>query len=99
MTSLLIGIAATWRITSLFVSERGPYDLFGKLRDTVGVTYDENSQPIGTNELARALTCVWCSSIYVGGAVALLQGVRVRQVVMRALAYSAGAIMIDKVLQ
>lgn len=96
MTALLTGILATWRITSLFVSERGPYDVFGRLRDAAGITFDEASQPVSANELARALLCVWCTSVYIGGAVALLQGHRGRRALLSALAYSAGAIMIDR---
>lgn len=96
MTALLLGTLATFRITSLFVSEAGPFDVFGKLRDAVGVVYDDHSQPQGTNELAKALTCIWCASVWLGGAVGALQGYRGRQLALRALAYSTGAIMIDR---
>lgn len=96
MLNFLIGILATFRITSLFVSEAGPFDVFSKLRDAAGVVYDDRSQPQGANEVAKALTCVWCASVYAGGAIALLQGYRGRQMVLRALAYSAGAIVIDR---
>jgi hypothetical protein len=96
MVNFLIGCAATWRLTTLFISESGPYDVFGRLRDTVGVIYDEHSQPQGTNEVAKALTCIWCASVWIGGMVALVQGYRFRAAIVRALAYSAGAIMVDR---
>lgn len=96
MTSFLIGCAATWRLTSLFVSEAGPWDVFSKLRDFVGVYHDDYSQPQGANEVAKALTCIWCASIWVGGGVALVQGCRLQTVILRALAYSTGAIVIDR---
>lgn len=96
MTALIVGTLATWRFTSLFVSESGPYDVFGKFRDAVGVTYDERSQAQGANEVAKALTCIWCASVWVGGVVAVVQGYRLQNAILRALAYSAGAILIDR---
>jgi hypothetical protein len=92
----MIGALATWRLTSLFVSEAGPYDIFGKLRDWLGVYHDDYSQAHGTNEVARALTCIWCASVWIGGGVALAQGYRLPNVILRALAYSAGTILIDR---
>lgn len=98
MPNLLTGCLATYRLSSLLVSERGPYDIFGRLRDWAGVTYDEQSQPTGDSELAQALACIWCASVWVGGAVAALQGYRLRNIVIRALAYSTGTIVIDRIL-
>lgn len=95
---LVLGILATYRLSSLLVSERGPFDVFGRLRDWAGVTYDDHSQPQGDSELAQAFTCIWCASIWVGGVVALWQGYRLQTVILRALAYSTGAIMIDRIL-
>lgn len=96
MIALIVGALATWRLTSLFVSESGPYDIFGRLRDGLGVTYDERSQPRGSNEFATALTCMWCASLWLGGVVALLQGYRLQNVILRALSYSAGTIVLDR---
>jgi hypothetical protein len=97
MTRLLIGILATWRISSLLVSdhETGPFDLFGRLRDAVGVNYTADSRRVGSNELARVFTCIWCMSVWVGWIVALAQSPK--QWFVRGLAYSAGAIIMEKV--
>jgi hypothetical protein len=55
---------ATWRVTSLFVSEAGPFEVFAKLRHKIGVRYDERSIPYGTNVVANAFSCIWCLSFW-----------------------------------
>lgn len=92
VTSLAINILAVWRISSLLVREDGPYDLLARLRDTVGVRFDDASRPYGANVVAAALTCVWCTSVWAGLLVALAQ----RRGLVDALAYSAGAIVIER---
>ena len=66
MSELLILGLATWRITSLLVTEDGPYDIFGRLRAFLGVRYDEYNSPYGTNVIAQGLLCMWCASVWVG---------------------------------
>lgn len=88
MTHFLFTLA-TWRLSHLLSQERGPYDLLGKLRDWAGVYYDEQSACQGKTELASALCCIWCTSFWVG--LLLARGNPVK-----ALAYSAGAILLDK---
>lgn len=85
--NLLTGILATWRLTSLLYREDGPFDVFGKVRDLAGVRYDEMSKPFSDSQVGKALTCFWCTSIWAG----LIVG---RGSIFRALAYSAGAILI-----
>lgn len=62
---LLLGLAAT-RISLLFVKEDGPFDIFGKLRDYVGVQYDAMGEPYGENFFAKLLSCIYCTSVWVG---------------------------------
>ena len=62
---LLIYILATFRITNLLIQERGPWDVFGRLRDLIGIRYDDVGQPYALNELARGLVCTWCLSVWV----------------------------------
>lgn len=88
MHKFLIGILATWRLSKLLTAEDGPYDIFGSLRDRAGVTHDEYSQCVGKTEVAKALCCIKCTSVWVG--LALAGGHPVK-----GLAYSAGAILIE----
>ena len=94
MSVLLVGILLTWRITSLLVSEDGPADLFARSRDRVGVYYDEDSECRGRWMLPSVLCCVWCSSVWVGWAVAFL--LQYDDWLLHGLAFSTGAIMIDQ---
>jgi hypothetical protein len=79
MTSLdlLIFSLAVWRVTSLLVSEEGPFDLLARFRHRVGirlvldeagqVVVDERGEPYrtATNTVAKGLMCTWCTSVWV----------------------------------
>ena len=56
---------AVWRISSLLAHESGPFEIFDKLRNRLGVCYNERSEPYGTNTLARGILCIWCNSVWV----------------------------------
>lgn len=85
-----------WRVSALLTAERGPFDLLGKLRDAVGVYYDEMSQCQGKNEVAKALCCIRCTSVWVG----LLAGLLFfpGAWLLYGLALSAGAIVVERVV-
>lgn len=85
-----------WRISSLLTAERGPFDLLGKLRDTVGVYYDEMSQCQGRNEVAKALCCIWCTSVWIGLVAALV--FYPSAWLLYGLALSAGAIVVERIV-
>lgn len=91
METLLVGVLITWRVTSLIKDENGPFDLFARIRQLLGVKYDEYSQPVYNGFFAQLLACFWCTSIWIGVALALLWNVPIEH----GLAYSAGAIMIS----
>lgn len=63
---------ATWRVTSLFVNEAGPFEVFAKLRHKIGVRYNERSLPYGTNVVANAFLCVWCLGFWISIVASLL---------------------------
>jgi len=66
LVDLIVLSLATSRIASLLAYESGPYDVFDRLRARVGVTYDEQSNPVGDNVFAKMLICPWCNSFWVG---------------------------------
>lgn len=99
MLNFIVSALAVWRLSSLLVREDGPGDVFAKLRTFSGVRYDEHSNSYGTNILSSALTCVWCTSVWVGFFVAFLdKPAKLHTFLQRALALSASAIIIDEVM-
>jgi hypothetical protein len=64
---VVLGLA-TWRIASLLVDEPGPFRMFIRLRELVGITHDmdDNVAVIPDGFLPEMLSCLWCSSIWVG---------------------------------
>lgn len=70
MDFLVLGLA-TWRLTSLLVKEDGPWDLFARLRSSAGVKFDAHSEPYAETFFGSLLMCVWCTSVWVGGFLAL----------------------------
>ncbi len=63
MTYILLTLA-TWRLASLLVNEEGPFHIFEKLRWWAGIRKEE----IRDGFLAGVFSCVWCCSLWVGGA-------------------------------
>jgi len=68
---LVILMLATWRMTSLVVKEDGPWNILARLRRLIGVRFDAQSAPYGLNIIAEGLTCMWCTSVWVGAAFSL----------------------------
>jgi hypothetical protein len=85
--TLLLYALATWRISSLLVCEDGPADIFKRLRAAV----------CRSPFLSGLLSCVWCCSVWVGMAFALL-GLDAPLVVRIAagFSFSAVAVMIQR---
>lgn len=68
---LVISALATYRLTLMFNAESGPADIFGRFRSRIGVKYDENSLPYGTNWIATGVLCFYCLSMWIGGVITL----------------------------
>ena len=69
---LLIFGLATFRIANLIAYEIGLFNIFEKLRRSVGVRYNEHGVEYGTNELSKAILCLWCNSTIIGLLITLL---------------------------
>jgi hypothetical protein len=91
---LIIGLA-TWRVTSLFVHEAGPWDVFVRVRDLMGFEHDEG-HVIGTPQgfWGGLFSCVWCLSMWVAPVIGIL--FLIAPVIVFVIALSSLAILIDK---
>lgn len=100
LSALLILILATWRLSSLLVDERGPLDVFVRIRELAGIQHDESKKPFLYPErfFAQLLSCIWCISIWVAGGWSLAYYLVGDAVILLALpfALSAGAIILSR---
>lgn len=56
---------ALWRITHLLARERGPLDVFERIRRAVGFEHDDEHNITAWPDTwaANLLSCVWCLSV------------------------------------
>lgn len=85
---------ACWRLTSLAVSEDGPYDVLAKMRSKIGVRYDEHSQAYGANIVAEAFTCAWCLSVWLGAALVICYALAAEITVWLSLPFALSAVVV-----
>lgn len=91
---------ATWRVSVLFSKEEGPFDVFKRLREKTGIQHDDNGEVlmIPHKFFAELLSCVWCTSIWVGAFWGLfwlaLPNVCIAFAIL--FAFSSAAILIDR---
>lgn len=70
---IVIGLA-TWRVVNFVYDDQwgGPFDFLHKLRDVIGIRYDEKSRravvakPVWRRELASMHNCPYCMSFWYG---------------------------------
>ena len=96
MLKLVLGVLITWRLTSLAVVENGPKDILAKAREAAGVRFDEFSRCQSDTWIGSALCCVKCSSVWVGWLVGLVLERNLWRAFWFGLAYSAGALQIER---
>lgn len=67
LVQLIVLTLATWRIASLLSNERGPFDVFVRIRGMTGITHDENKKIwiVPDDFFALVVSCVWCNSVYI----------------------------------
>ncbi len=61
---------AAWRLAVLLVVERGPWNVVTRLRSLAGVSHDEDGDGRSYPESmpGSLFGCVWCMSLWTGGA-------------------------------
>ena len=100
MAEFVIYSLAVWRIARLMVSERGPFDIFLKLRELTGIRHDQDGNPVLIPDkfFPQIFSCLWCSSIWVSAfwvlVITLLPASSLKLAMI--FAFSAGAILIEK---
>ena len=100
--SLLVLALATWRVSSLVSTERGPYAMFEKYRQWMGIYYTPDGTLIEPRtESGRLLACPWCNSVWFGTLASILYYTFGEPIVWIAmpLALSAAAIIVGKVVE
>lgn len=97
-TPLLLYGLATWRMSSLLVRERGPWDLFVRVRALAGISHTEEGKPfeIPDNVLAGILSCTWCCSVWVAIPWAIAYPGTWIEKIAAVFAISAVAIIVDR---
>jgi len=100
LTEIAIYSLAAWRVASMLVNERGPFDVFVRIREVANIEHDEDGYPfmVPDNLMAGILSCVWCCSMWTAAGFVIVSiffpvfTLKVATV----FAISTGAIMIDK---
>ena len=82
---LVLGILGVWRITHLLSAEDGPGDILVRLRRGVGDGF-----------WGRLLDCFYCLSLWTAVPFALLLAAEWRERLLSWLAFSAGAILLER---
>ena len=82
---LLLGVLCTWRITHLLRAEDGPGDLVVWLRKLAGESF-----------WGRLLDCFYCLSLWIALPFALIVGGTGIERLLMWLAFSAGAILLER---
>jgi len=102
LTDFIILSLAAWRIANLVVddSEDGPFDILPKIRYWLGIRYDDRGRmmsvdgPLLYRELGRAVSCMWCLSIWVGIFLSFIPS-EIR-IILWPFAISAGVLLVNK---
>ena len=58
---------AIWRLSSLLMKERGPFDLFVRVRKLIGVKHYDDGTPLSykDNFFGNLFSCCWCLSVWI----------------------------------
>ena len=85
MYGLIVGVLAVWRITHLLAAEDGPWAILARFR-----------QWVGNGFWGELLDCFYCLSMWVAAPLAIWTGDTAKERVLLWLAFSAGAILLER---
>lgn len=81
----ILAVLAVWRVAHLLTAEDGPFDLFARIRETVGIGF-----------WGKLLDCFDCVSLWVAVPIALQLGKSMQEKLLLWLACSGGAIILER---
>jgi hypothetical protein len=81
----LLIVIVVWRLTHLFTSEDGPFDLIIKLRKLLGNSF-----------FGKLMDCFYCLSIWIGLLCALYEGDNILEIIILTLYYSGASLLLEK---
>lgn len=84
----ILGVLATWRVTHFLQAEDGPGDIVVHLR-----------RRLGDGLVGRLLDCFYCLSVWVALPLAIWIGQSWKERTLLTLAFSAGAILLERATQ
>ena len=88
--NLIVHGLATWRIAHMLEHEVGPFKLLTRIRASTGIEHDSEGFPSVWNS-NNMLSCVWCTSMWVG---LILLFVPIR--IVELLSFSAIACIVEE---
>ena len=86
----LMAALATWRLARMVAKEKGPFEVFERIRDLAG-----RRAPVWVFD---GLNCVACLSFWFGLALSIIQGGKPKLVSIRGIAYSGFAVALMRLL-
>lgn len=103
----MINILAVLRLTYLFTQEKGPFEIFTRLRSYFGLEdgTDEKLRFISDNDnavyrtIGDILECPWCASMWMAFVVVSLNKIKGVRLLVPALGYSMAAIILIELFE
>lgn len=88
--TLIIGGLVTWRVSYMLVKEDGPLFMLARMRAYLA----KNQQKRGG--LFDLISCVYCTSVWIGSVTALFVAVDVLEFIMYSLSFSAITVLVER---
>ena len=88
--TLIIGGLVTWRVSYMLVKEDGPLFMLARMRAYLA----KNQQKRGG--LFDLISCVYCTSVWIGSVTALWVAESVLELIWYTLAFSAISVVIER---